>query len=352
MKVFGLSLLIAGSLAAPERDAKFLSIFNIVKFNNDACTAASGGSVLGTCYTAGECTALGGTADGACASSFGVCCTAVVDTCTSSAGNNVRLNNTYINNPRYPLTLANGTVNCTTARQATTNTYAYTITKPTNVAQIRLDFLDVELDAPVAGLCTNGTGIKITGADAVSQNIIPTNNLCGHLTGSHMYLSVADATNVTVTIITGTAGKQKWRILVRFYETGSIYLAPRGCLQYYRQNSGTIQSFNFNPAAAAGTNQLLTDHMYSICIKGVPNFCNVAMTASNFSLSGTAGACTAAVDKIVLGATTYCGATFGTAGSATWTYLGGENYIIPVMTAPTNVNSVGGFQISYLLLPC
>ena len=88
-------------------------------------------------------------------------------------------------------------------------------------------------------------------------------------------------------------------------------------LFYFRQNSGTIQSFNFNPAAAAGTNQLLTDHMYSICIKGVPNFCNVAMTASNFSLSGTAGACTAAVDKIVLGATTYCGATFGTAGSAT-----------------------------------
>jgi len=54
-----------------------LSIFNIVKFNNDACTAASGGSVLGTCYTAGECTALGGTADGACASSFGVCCTGI-----------------------------------------------------------------------------------------------------------------------------------------------------------------------------------------------------------------------------------------------------------------------------------
>ena len=52
-----------------------LSVFNIVKFNNDVCTAASGGSTFGTCYTASECTTLGGTSDGTCASSFGVCCT-------------------------------------------------------------------------------------------------------------------------------------------------------------------------------------------------------------------------------------------------------------------------------------
>ena len=48
------------------------SVFQIVKFNNDACNAIDG--TLGTCYTASECTANGGEERGNCASGFGVCC--------------------------------------------------------------------------------------------------------------------------------------------------------------------------------------------------------------------------------------------------------------------------------------
>ena len=48
------------------------SIFQIVKFNNDACDAIDG--TMGTCYTASECTANGGEERGNCASGFGVCC--------------------------------------------------------------------------------------------------------------------------------------------------------------------------------------------------------------------------------------------------------------------------------------
>ena len=48
------------------------SIFQIVKFNNDACSAIDG--TTGTCYTASECTANGGQDKGPCASGFGVCC--------------------------------------------------------------------------------------------------------------------------------------------------------------------------------------------------------------------------------------------------------------------------------------
>merc|ERR1739838_150621 len=40
----------------PERDGKFLSMFNIVRFPNDACDA--GGSRNGTCYTKEECSSL------------------------------------------------------------------------------------------------------------------------------------------------------------------------------------------------------------------------------------------------------------------------------------------------------
>ena len=56
---------------ANTRNGKF-SVLNVIRFPNIDCQGT--GSLNGTCYTASECTSLGGTASGACASSFGVCC--------------------------------------------------------------------------------------------------------------------------------------------------------------------------------------------------------------------------------------------------------------------------------------
>merc|ERR1712016_444727 len=72
-----LLLLLAVSVSSAKnitdsREGKYLSVFNVVSFPNDACGATNGFN--GTCYTASECTTLGGTASGTCASSFGVCC--------------------------------------------------------------------------------------------------------------------------------------------------------------------------------------------------------------------------------------------------------------------------------------
>ena len=68
-----ISLLYSISAGAGDgRVDKGMSIFNIVRFPNDACSSTS--NFNGTCYTASECTSLGGTASGSCASSFGVCC--------------------------------------------------------------------------------------------------------------------------------------------------------------------------------------------------------------------------------------------------------------------------------------
>ena len=69
-KLFLVLYLVAG--ASGERDDKQFSIFQVIKFPNDACVGA--GSLNGTCYTSTECTSLGGSGSGACASSFGVCC--------------------------------------------------------------------------------------------------------------------------------------------------------------------------------------------------------------------------------------------------------------------------------------
>merc|ERR1711976_713181 len=47
------------------KEGKFLSMFNIVRFNNYACDA--GGNKNGTCYTKDECDQRGGVNEGACA---------------------------------------------------------------------------------------------------------------------------------------------------------------------------------------------------------------------------------------------------------------------------------------------
>ena len=49
-----------------------LSLFTIVSFKNDACQSGTGNN--GTCYSSSDCSKLGGTASGSCASGFGVCC--------------------------------------------------------------------------------------------------------------------------------------------------------------------------------------------------------------------------------------------------------------------------------------
>ena len=48
------------------------SVFQIVQFQNEACTTMDG--LIGSCYTAAECTTLGGGDGGPCAKGFGVCC--------------------------------------------------------------------------------------------------------------------------------------------------------------------------------------------------------------------------------------------------------------------------------------
>ena len=50
------------------------SLFSIVKFGNDECTTEISPDIKGICRSAEDCSAVGGIADGKCASGFGVCC--------------------------------------------------------------------------------------------------------------------------------------------------------------------------------------------------------------------------------------------------------------------------------------
>ena len=77
-----------------EGARKSLSVFKVVKFPNSVCGATNGFN--GTCYTTSECTTLGGTASGTCASSFGVCCVfSIACGASTSANNSYAIINSY-----------------------------------------------------------------------------------------------------------------------------------------------------------------------------------------------------------------------------------------------------------------
>ena len=169
------------------------------------------------------------------------------------------------------------------------------------IVQYRLDFMVTELSAPMAGDCTNDT-ITITGADAVTMKIMPS-NLCGVLTGSHVYISVIDVDSATLTISLSSQSTQKWNILVRQYEsTQTEYLAPRGCLQYYRQDRGTLETFNHN----GGNGELLNNQRYTMCIEQNNAFCDVALSSNSFMLGDTRN-CKEGKDALIYGNKQICG---------------------------------------------
>merc|ERR1739848_475402 len=70
-------IFVAVFTVAAAKEAKAFSLFNVVTFQNDACTSTSittqSGARSGQCFTAEECTAKGGTASGGCAMGFVVC---------------------------------------------------------------------------------------------------------------------------------------------------------------------------------------------------------------------------------------------------------------------------------------
>ena len=103
------------------------SLFSIVQFPNQQCTASSSSTTYGTCFTSSECTTKGGSADGNCAAGFGVCCVITTSTCSAS----ISANTTYIRNPGYPSSYT----------PSSSGSCTYTINKVSDdICQLRLDF--------------------------------------------------------------------------------------------------------------------------------------------------------------------------------------------------------------------
>jgi len=354
---------IEGVEEGANRDEKLFSVFQIVKFNNDACTASNGDT--GICYTAAECSAQsGGTAMGSCASGFGVCCvvslTSPCDGTTSATRAVLQFDvankpadcqsddtNTSEDNERKRRRNRGRKRGRGYGRQNEDNhiEYDYLIIKNNpNIVQLRIDFDKVELQNPTNGECTNDT-ILVDEADAEFLKIRP-ENLCGTLTGSHLYADFRDEDDIDIRIQLSEEISQNWRIIVQQLEETDDLYAPRGCLQYFKTDtsqSGTIMSFNNN----GGMGEFLNNPAYTICLEHNLDYCDIELTASDFDLGGSNGAC---ADPFIVGTSCLCGSTFGSMNMLTWNYTGNYNIVVGNDMDNTAMNS--GFNIDYMLLAC
>ena len=210
-----------------EKEGKALSVFNVVKFPNSACGATNGYN--GTCYTSSECSTLGGTASGTCASSFGVCCVFSI-----ACGGSSSANNSYAVISSY-----------STSTDKDPCTYTFCPTN-TDVCKLRIDFDTMVLTAP-ATVTSATAAVSITVGDCIYDTLTVSNpggavppTICGYNTGQHMFVpasSQCNQINIDIDTLTTTTTR-KWQIKVTQYECGNMMAPEQDCLQYLTASSG------------------------------------------------------------------------------------------------------------------
>jgi len=355
MKVTACLLLLASTAMAKPREAKAFSLFSVVTFPNDECTTVMDPTMRGLCITAEECTDQGGTGSGNCASGFGVCCfTTVTD--AGAITNNV----TYIQNEGFPTAvLGTGTV--------TAATRAFTVQGGANICQVRFDFESATVfEQPTDGACAGDT-ITVGQTSTTIGNGFT--NLCGTLTGQHIYVE-NDGANPAATLTIDTSATvlaRTWKILVRTIECDSAAKAPGGCLQYFTGTSGNILSFN-------SANALLDDLLYNVCIRREAGMCSYTVREARSATgaapdaflieadaAGRVGLANCAEAHIVIPnsgvqSPEYCGSVLVNTDSDTTASPvtgNGAQFQIRVVTTATNAGADGsGFDLLYAQVGC
>merc|ERR1712241_778712 len=260
-----------------ERNDKQFSVFNVIRFPNDICTSKS--NLNGTCYTATECTSLGGTSSGSCASSFGVCCVFNL-----ACGATTTANNSYATISSYSVTT-----------DADPCTYTYCKTND-DVCKLKIDYDSMVIADPDAPSVAAGVAGGLEGPNVGDCNTdtltVGTPGftappiICGYNTGQHMWVPVCPAcVTITIDIDTGnTATTRNWNIRVSQYECGAdnLIMPEENCLQYHTAQTGRIASFNWDTSTTSAgssttalTNAHLSSQDYDICIRRARGYCSI-----------------------------------------------------------------------------
>ncbi|XP_075150257.1 uncharacterized protein LOC142224369 [Haematobia irritans] len=278
------------SLEAPNsRKGRWFPFYTIGRFQNEVCTGKN--NLFGTCMVRGECSDNGGVSAGSCSTitNQAVCCI-YQKTC----GATTHYNNTYFYNSGYPGTYGGGG-KCTIVVQPCDS----------NICQLRIDFLSLSLAPP------NGDGFCVTDSLQITGGSSRVPPICGENSGQHVYVDFNGESPITIAVASsdGYAYNRQWQFQISQIACASATQAPSGCLQYHLEDSGSVQSFNYNAApnslpnsiGVPGTRQL-ANQMYGICVRMGANKCSITWSqvdsdAYSFSLTNDVGA----VDPSLLG---------------------------------------------------
>merc|ERR1711953_343802 len=244
---------------------------------------------MGTCYSSSDCSKLGGTASGSCASGFGVCCL-FTKTCGGSTNNNC----TYFQNNGYP-----STYDSVGSCQLTVNKCA------SSVCQLRFDFDNFVLARPET------TDHQCQDDQFIVSGGSPIPAICGINSGAHMYVDMGLSSNnpITLTVVSsGNSFSRSFSIKVTQIECDSLSKASDGCLQYFTGVSGQMFSFNYNNAEGLQ----LSNTDYTMCVRMERNFCGIQYTACTDSANTPPQAFS------ITGGSPTLGSVVGTSCSTDW----------------------------------
>jgi len=322
---------VAICIAQQEREKKLFSIFSVVSFKNDPCqstSSISSGSTdyrNGTCRTSEECSDKGGSIKGTCASGFGVCCVHIID---DDDDTDINHNDTYIQNPNFP------------SAYDEDNDINYKVNKVSDdICFLRLDFEQFQTNRNTAdGTCQDF--LEIT----TQSGINPPNQLCGTLTGQHMYVTIgpdaSDTVDLKLAVSSTDSNANKWEIKVAQVPCNSMYSPPEGCAQWFTGATGQMRSLNFGNTILQGTN-------YNACIRQEAGFCCAEYTVCNDDATTFQFVTTNPSD----------GAKVGTDCQTDYIYIegagGSKNSIVgPNRFCGQNLNFVDGQKVNEPIVDC
>jgi len=257
----------------------------------------------GLCTSPSSCSRNGGKTIGKCGTCLGcTTCCQYTFSCRESTDKLI----SYFQSPSYPNT------------DRTNDGCSLTITILKEVSQIRLDFLDFEMPAPLGGVCADR--LQIINTAQPGGVFGPGNNdLCGLNSGQHIYLPVSPGNLLILRAVTsgvlnvplsavsgrsrGLSGDSQFRWNIKITQIPSTkrslvrgvqfqcnmvpkyfqdLAAPEGCAQYHTKSRGSIESFNFD-----GSSEINLNYDYTICVKRLLDTCGITMKAIKFSIPAT-----------------------------------------------------------------
>jgi hypothetical protein len=198
----------------------------------------------------------------------------------------------------------------------------YCVTYP----QVRLDFLNLNLAQP------DGNGNCVTDSLVVSGSASNVPIICGENSGQHIYVNFNGDSDIILMISTGVLASyaRSWNIKITQLAcdcpslgevpkssshknaNALVVTAPTGCLMYYTDLTGTVNSFNYGTTLSGalvtnpmnmtrpGTRQLANEN-YGVCVQMQPGYCSIQWSQGPDSTSFTVSNDTALTEASSVG---------------------------------------------------